>query len=63
MTRKDYILIADALHQARARQFQADRAQGFEAIAHAAEILADVLARDNPRFDQARFLVACGVES
>lgn len=63
MTRKDYVLIAAALHQARARQFQADRAQGFEAIGHAADILADVLAKDNPRFDRSRFLAACGVQS
>lgn len=63
MTRKDYVLIAQAL-KAHAPEVSAytQYADGFN-TAHAkiAAKLADSLARDNPRFDRARFLEACGV--
>jgi len=57
MTRKDYQLIASAINGQR---------QGFGrgetvAISSLAETLADALAQDNPRFDRAKFLTACGV--
>jgi hypothetical protein len=48
MTRKDYVLIAKAIQES------ADKVE----IAHA---LAAILGADNPRFDRARFLAACGV--
>lgn len=58
MTRKDYILIAAALRDAR----QANSTAAHEiAISDAAFILARSLANDNPRFDRARFLAAAGV--
>jgi hypothetical protein len=70
MTRKDYILIAEALTRAlvRARAIAHDepetapqhRAVG---VFYAAEWLSEMLARDNPRFDRERFLKAAGVQS
>jgi hypothetical protein len=63
MTRKDYILLAEALASAIPSVLPnavpaAVRAQ------HACdcEAVADALA-ENPRFDRARFLKACGVQS
>lgn len=58
MTRKDYILISDALRTV--RQANSTTAHGL-AIDDAALHLATRLANDNPRFDRARFLAACGV--
>ena len=69
MTRKDYILIAAALKEARnhwlaeeARDI--DGSAAFRAGLNAAGLeLASRLARDNPRFDRERFLKAAGVQS
>lgn len=52
MTRKDYQLIAQAI---------ADVWCENTAQLYIAESIADALAQDNPRFDRARFLDACGV--
>ena len=65
MTRKDYVLLADALARA-ARNVTA--AGLTDHTAHTtwcecAATVADALARDNPRFDRARFLKAAGVQS
>ena len=58
MTRKDYQLIANVFN---------DLAQVIELKGTVAEnlikMLADDLQADNPRFDRARFLAACGVQS
>lgn len=51
MTRKDYEAIAKALN---GLAFSADKGASSRAIA-------DVMARDNPRFDRERFLKACGI--
>lgn len=52
MTRKDYIALAALV---------ADLVGGQrEYVAHK---LADICERDNPRFNRAHFLTACGVES
>ena len=59
MTRKDYILIAAALKAAHNSPATVD---GHRCIYLAAERIADALASDNPRFDIARFLKACGVQ-
>jgi hypothetical protein len=53
MTRKDYVMIADVL--AVAWWASSDQRN------HIAHDLADALEADNPRFDRARFLTACGV--
>ncbi|RPH75957.1 hypothetical protein EHM76_00315 [bacterium] len=67
MTRKDYILIANALADARrdiiAKEGPAAQSTLLDGTGYAADWLADSLARDNPRFDRARFLKACGVAS
>lgn len=57
MTRKDYVLIAAALKDARASTPEANHV----GVDVAASNIAHALARDNPRFDRARFLKAAGV--
>ena len=64
MTRKDYIAIAGAIYKAR----RVVRGKGgkeaiaiIEARSEVAERIAEVMAADNPRFDVAKFLTACGV--
>lgn len=60
MTRKDYVLIAEAVKET---TFLADGSQDYKmALAEVAMELANALSRDNPRFDRGRFLRACGVE-
>lgn len=62
MTRKDYVLIAQAL-SVQPRPI-VDRDPAFVARTAHAEIcrnLARALGADNPRFDRERFLRACGV--
>jgi len=68
MTRKDYIALAAAFMAARRDVIDKEpagcRTDMCDGIALAAEHVADVLARDNARFDRARFLAACkGVQS
>lgn len=58
MTRKDYILIADAL---RTVIGSLDNPERRGAVLAAGE-LAHVLKADNPRFETIRFLKACGLE-
>ncbi len=67
MTRKDYVAIAATLSQTKpiASDYTDSSLYG---IVHArwhfvAVKMADMLAHDNPRFDRARFLAACGVQS
>lgn len=64
MTRKDYVAIAAALKDAATTEFQAQ----FPVSADMMRLeiigrIAGVFAQDNPRFDRARFLKACGVHS
>jgi hypothetical protein len=54
MTRKDYVIIADVI----ATSWH-DSAETKRTIA---QNMADALGADNPRFDSARFLTACGVK-
>jgi hypothetical protein len=53
MTRKDYVLIAEIVVSA--YYLDADQKETI------AKDFADSLSMDNPRFDRARFLNACGV--
>jgi hypothetical protein len=63
MTRKDYIAIAAAIKEARSHGAETVAATEFNlGVTTATQRVADVLARDNPRFDRARFLTACGVK-
>ena len=61
MTRKDYILIAEALAQVRPGQCPsvARNAESQHIIDCFA--LANALGRNNPRFDRRRFFKACGI--
>ena len=67
MTRKDYIALAKALMNARLDVLNKEPAEShndlYDGIGYATDHIVDVLARDNPRFDRARFLAACGVQS
>lgn len=65
MTRKDYILIAEALRRAApnldvVRPATANMHMQHE---HDCQMVANALAADNAAFDRARFLKACGVQS
>ena len=68
MTKKDYVRIADAVahtvayvQKTKAIQ-EVERQVGIICIAHTANALADTLGAENPSFDRARFLAACGIE-
>lgn len=58
MTRKDYLLISRAFVRAMREQFNST---GYRAVIDAVRQLAVSLKRDNPRFEVARFVTACGV--
>jgi hypothetical protein len=67
MTRKDYVLIADAIRglladidreSAGMRAALAGERLGVRSVAHR---LADQLRQDNARFDRTRFIEACGL--
>lgn len=66
MTRKDYILLAEALKDSvcitagRSMDYEIGCRTQFEVTAHK---VASMLAHENPRFDRVRFLVAAGVQS
>lgn len=71
MTRKDYELIAYAVKLSKPESWTklADAGQNWEYAyerrdqwSDTAECIADALQGDNPRFDRARFLRACGIE-
>jgi hypothetical protein len=64
MTRKDYILIADAIRETLATDPEfglvwPDRERA--AVGLVAHRIAHQLRRDNPRFDMDRFIDACGL--
>ena len=68
MTRKDFELIAAVFAGTFAHLRAAAAGAGVSREADRATVLnamrmADALATDNPRFDRARFLRACGVEA
>jgi len=61
MTRKDYVAIAAAInHAAQRAEAETGTVRGADI---AAEEIASVMANDNARFNRARFLKACGVQS
>lgn len=67
MTRKDYTMIAEVfyaqkpgMYGARTTREAEGRENARQALAHK---MADALARDNPRFNRAMFLLACNVDS
>lgn len=62
MTRKDYVLLAQALKQCKTdfsnRNLDHDAQHKADC-----NYIAAALAAENPRFDRARFLKACGIEA
>jgi hypothetical protein len=58
MTRKDYILLADAL---KAAAYALNPPERYGALLAAYEI-SHILQEDNPRFDRKRFMDACGLD-
>ena len=64
MTRKDYVMIADAIRETLLPECETGIAppdwQVF-ATRRVALRLADQLRQDNPRFDRTRFMAACGL--
>lgn len=67
MTKRDYVAIAQAFLAARAditgKEPEECHTDMLDGTSLAAEHIADVMQRDNPRFDKARFLKACGIQS
>ena len=69
MTRKDYVNITTSIsvlmegsHARRVYSCGDDHAAIYQAgIKDSARLLCKVFAEDNPRFDESRFLTACGV--
>ena len=59
MTRKDYVMIAEILKANREDFVQGD--EGMSLLYILSHQIANGLQEDNPRFDRARFLTACGV--
>jgi len=60
MTRKDYVMIAEILKFNR-RDFN-EGEDGLSLLNILSHQFANSLQDDNPRFDRARFLTACGVK-
>lgn len=60
MTRKDYRRIARVIADTLA-SYKADNASPRATIYVLASTMAEELALDNPRFDRARFMRACGL--
>ena len=61
MTRKDYIRFAAMLKQLQCMNPEQTNWDWFK-VSFTSDF-ADILERDNPRFNRARFLKACGVDS
>lgn len=59
MTRKDYIAIAEAIA---VNNDPTDSKREQDKVKVIAGSIADVMKRDNPRFDRSRFLRACGFD-
>lgn len=63
MTKKDYISIARVLADNRRDHATYDsQSMAIVRCTDVANDIADMLARDNSRFDRERFLAACGVK-
>lgn len=63
MTKKHYEMVAHQLSDTRRVNAQLAFGPQAEAVrVYVAEALADEFAADNPNFDRAKFLKACGVD-
>jgi len=73
LTRKDFILLAVALHTDAAHLYRVERRDysqmtewergAYDQWNTTVSSVADALRRTNPNFDRAKFLAACGVAS
>lgn len=62
MTRKDYIILARVLKKSKPDFHPQLRGALIDGWARICKEISAALDVDNPRFDRARFLQACGVE-
>lgn len=66
MTKRHFVALAAAFKAARAdvisKEPDASHTDLLDGISYAAEHVADACANDNPQFNRARFLAACGVD-
>jgi hypothetical protein len=58
MTRKDYVMIAEAIRDAK----EGAKADPIKQTLLVADYIADGLATDNPKFDRDRFMRTCGFD-
>jgi hypothetical protein len=63
MTRKDYVKFAAMLKEERVPDNGPIGYAKLRMLDQIADKTADIFEADNPNFDRARFLTACGVES
>lgn len=63
MSRKDYVAFAAVLKSHIDLHARNESPSSVQALEWLAGDMAGTLATDNPRFDRARFLKACGVRS
>lgn len=63
MTRKDYVAIAASIHRTGMAVNIGKRKTAEYALNLVAIDVAAQMAHDNPRFDRARFLKACGIQA
>ena len=63
MTKKDFILLAAALKQARPAGYTASTRGAGETWLTTCESIADACATTNPLFDRPKFLDACGTNT
>lgn len=63
MTKKDYVVIAAAIRRTGMAITVGKKPSAEYALKLAATDIAATMANDNPRFNRARFLKACGVQS
>lgn len=62
MTRKDFIVISIVLKTALLKHQEVNNDAGVDAIKLTISLMATSLAVTNPRFDEERFIKACGIE-
>ncbi len=61
MTKKDYILIAQALKESEPTEHENEYGTAISAWVNAVNKLANTLQTENVKFDRARFISACGL--
>ena len=63
MTKKDYIIIAEALKNAEPTETENDSGTAVSAWVKSIIKVCQALGRQNPRFDGQKFLTACGINN